>query len=180
MMRTIPYEQALLIKRTAWMNMQPRKPRPEDARLVPIAVRMLTYVACLNYAVCDLETELAEAGMMRHRVKRTFGMVREIVQRTHQQAWEMIARISAAAARQYNDELDAAWKRIDDCVALLPPERAYNIVAALCRLIENLNAKLAGRYDFAPARALYRIPALLECTAIHDYRIDAIIELNIR
>lgn len=79
MTQTIPYKQALLIKRTAWINMQPRKPRPEDEKLVPIAIRMLTYVACLNYAVCDLETELSDAGLLRQGVKRSFRIVQECV-----------------------------------------------------------------------------------------------------
>lgn len=177
---TISYREAQLIKRTAWMNMQPRKPRPEDERLVPIAVRMLTYIACLNYAVCDLETELSDAGLLRHAVKRAFGMSQVQVQQVHQQAYEMLNKMSALAARQYNDKLDEAWQAIDVSIKLEAPERACNIVNALCRLIEKSNRELSGCYDFAPARSLYRIPAMLECTGIRDYRIDRIIEMNLK
>ena len=71
-MATIPYREALLMKRMAWRNLQPRKPSEADARYVPTAVQMLTCIACLDYAMCDMEQELTDAGMMRHAVKRAF------------------------------------------------------------------------------------------------------------
>lgn len=179
MTQSIPYKQALLIKRTAWRNMQPRKPTAEDEKYVPTAIRMLTCIACLNYAICDLETELSDAGILRHGVKRMFRMAQAQVQQVHQQAYEMLNKASVRAARQYNDKLDEAWRAIDESVELEAPERAYNIVCALCRLIENQNKELTGRYDFAPARTLYRIPMMLSDMKIHDYRIDRIIEMNI-
>ena len=179
MEQSIPYKQALLIKRTAWRNMQPRKPSEEDAKYVPTAIRMLTCIACLNYAMCDLETELSNVGMLRHGVKRMFRMAQSQVQQVHQQAYEMLNKASVRAARQYNDKLDEAWRAIDEFVELEAPERAYNIVVALCRLIEKQNKELTGRYDFAPARGIYRIPMMLSDVKIHDYRIDRIIEMNI-
>lgn len=171
------YKEALLIKRTAWMNMQPRKPRPEDERFVPIAVRMLTYVACLNYAMCDLETELEDAGMLKQGVKRSFRIAQEHVQKVHQRAYVMLAKVNTTAGRSYNNEMEQAWRRIDEAVLLEAPERAYNIVLALVRLVERANTQLLGRYDFAPARVLYRIPGLLACTSIKDHKIDRIIEI---
>lgn len=180
MTTTIPYQQALLIKRTAWRNMQPRKPTKADEKYVPTAIRMLTCVACLNYAMYDLEEELSAAGLLRHAVKRAFGMAQVQVQRVHQQAYEMLNKASDLAARQYNDKLDEGWQQISDAVALRAPERAYNIVVALCRLIEKLNNELMGRYDFAPARVLYRIPGMLAAVNIHDYEIDRILELSLK
>lgn len=179
-MPTIPYKHALLMKRTAWRNMQPRAPRDEDARFVPTAIRMLTCIACLNYAMCDLEEELTAAGLWRHAVKHAFVTVQNQAQRVHQQAYEMLSKANAQAARQYNDKLEEGWLDIETCVALKAPERAYNIVVALCRLIEKLNNDLTGRYDFAPARVLYRIPEMLAGVKIHDYHIDRIIELNLQ
>lgn len=176
-MGRITYKEALLMKRTAWMNMQPRKPRPEDERFVPIAVRMLTYVACLNYAMCDLETELEEAGLLRQGVKRSFRAAQENVQKVHQRAYVMLSEVNATAGRSYNNELEQAWSRIDEAVLLEAPERAYNIVLALVRIIERANTQLLGRYDFAPARVLYCIPERLACTGIEDHKIDRIIEI---
>lgn len=180
MTQSIPYEQALLIKRTAWRNMQPRAPRKEDEKYVPSAVQMLTCIACLNYAMCDLEEELSDAGLLRHAVKRAFGMAQDQVQQVHQQAYEMLSKASVHAARQYNDKLDEAWQAITAAVALEAPERAYNIVCALCRQIEKLNSFLTGRYDFAPARVLYRIPRMLAGVKIRDYEIDRIIEMSLK
>lgn len=175
----MPYDRALLIKRTAWRNMQPRKPSAEDEKYVSTAIRMLTYIACLNYAMCDLEGDLRDAGLFRHRAKRAFAQSQRIVQQVHQRAYEMLGRISATAARQYNDKLEEAWQSIDASILLAPPERAYNIVVALCRLIESANRRLTGRYDFAPARALYRIPSTFEEFGLLDREIDRIIELSI-
>ncbi len=180
MTQTIPYKQALLIKRTAWRNMQPRKPTEEDAKYVPTAIRMLTCIACLNYAMCDLEEELSEAGLLRHAVKRAFSMAQTQVQRVHQEAYEMLCNASDLAARQYNDKLDEGWSAITSSVALEAPERAYNIVVALCRLIEKQNGELSGRYDFAPARVLYRIPGMLSGVNIRDYEIERIVEIALK
>lgn len=174
----IPYRQALLIKRTAWVNMQPRKPRPEDERLVPIAIRMLTYIACLNYAMCDLETELHESGLLKHEVKHSFRIEQEHVQKVHQEAYVMLKKVSMDAARRYHEQLEWMWGRIDGAVLLEAPERAYNIVLSLVRLIEKANTAILGRYDFAPAKVLYRIPERLACTGIEDHKIDRIIEVN--
>lgn len=179
MTQSISYKQALLIKRTAWMNMQPRKPQPQDERLVPIAVRMLTYVACLNYAMLDLETELSNAGLLRQNIKRSFYIAYEHVQKVHQEAYMMLRKINNKATREYNDHMEWAWRKIENAVLLDAPERGYNIVVALVRLIEKANIELSGRYDFAPSRVLYRITSLLSCAGIEDRQIDRIIEIVI-
>lgn len=54
------------------MNLQilDRGPSEADARYVPAAVKMLTLVACMGYAVLDLEEALAEAGRRAVRAAR--------------------------------------------------------------------------------------------------------------
>lgn len=76
-------QEAQLIKRTAWVNMQDRKPTKDDEKYVPKAVRMLTFIACLNYAMLDLGDELSDAGILRHAVKRRYNMALELVQKAH-------------------------------------------------------------------------------------------------
>lgn len=73
-------DQAKLIKRTAWMHLQilDRGPSEDDAKYVPAAVKMLTLVACMGYAVLDLEEALAEAGKLRHLVKQHGISIRRI------------------------------------------------------------------------------------------------------
>lgn len=173
-------QEAQLIKRTAWVNMQERKPSEDDKKYIPKAVRMLTFIACLNYAMLDLGDELSEAGIMRHNVKRHYNMALYIVQRTHTIAYRMLTRISERAGREYNDKMDYAYSQIQSCVMLSAPERSYNIVLALIRMIGSLNNELTCRYDFAPARELSKIPAMLADSGIKDYHIDNIIDINVK
>ena len=175
-------DQAKLIKRTAWMHLQilDRGPSEDDAKYVPAAVKMLTLVACMGYAVLDLEEALADAGKLRHLVKQRMNHIRKLTEYAHGTAFDMLRAVNPMAARQYNDQLDWMYGRISECVLLPEPEKSYNIVASLCRLIEKYNGQVSGRYDFAPAKPMYKIPALLECAGIMDYKLDDIIEMNIK
>ena len=180
-MTKLPYRQAMLMKHTAWMNTRliERGPRPEVVRYVPLAVRMLTLVGCLNYAMLDLESELTASGLFRHETKRRYTQARTLVAQAHGIAWSMLRKIDDRAARQYNDKTDEAYRTISGCILLEAPQRSYNIVLSLCRIISSLNGRISGRYDFNPAKPLVRIRELLVCTGIVDYRIDEIIELNL-
>lgn len=172
-------KEAQLIKRTAWRNMQaPTKPSEKDMKYVPIAVKMLTYVACLNYAMLDLGDDLEADGKMRHEVKRRYTMATEIVQAAHGRAYNMLNTLNEQAAREYNDRMDETYKKIQECVLLEGTERSYNIVVSLSRLIERMNREISPRYDFAPARPIRKIPGMLSCAGVKDYEIDTIIERN--
>ena len=127
----------------------------------------------------DLESELTASGLFRHETKRRYTQARTLVAQAHGIAWSMLRKIDDRAARQYNDKTDEAYRTISGCILLEAPQRSYNIVLSLCRIISSLNGRISGRYDFNPAKPLVRIPALLECTGIEDYRIDEIIELNL-
>ena len=181
-MGQIAYRQAMLIRRTAWMNLQilDRGPSEADEKYVPAAVKTLALVACMGYAVLDLEYSLAEAGKLRHLVKQRMNHIRRLTEYAHGTAFEMLHSVNPVASRQYNDQLDWMYGRISDCVLLPEPEKSYNIVASLCRLIEKYNGQVSGRYDFAPAKPMYKIPSLLECAGIVDYKLDDIIEMNIK
>lgn len=145
------------MKHTAWMNTRliERGPRPEDERYVPLAVRMLTLVGCLNYAMLDLESELTASGLFRHETKRRYTQARTLVAQAHGIAWSMLRKIDDRAARQYNDKTDEAYRTISGCILLEAPQRSYNIVLSLCRIISSLNGRISGRYDFNPANLLY-------------------------
>ena len=113
-MTNLPYRQAMLIKHTAWMNTRllTRGPRPEDERYVPLAVRMLTLVGCLNYAMLDLESELTASGLFHHETKRRYTQAQTLVTQAHGIAWSMLRKIDDRAARQYNDKTDEAYRTI--------------------------------------------------------------------
>lgn len=176
------FKQMQLIRRMALMNLRilDRGPSAADTKYVPIAVRMLTMVACMGYAVIDLETALADAGKLRHQVKLRMGQIRHMTEYAHGTAFNMLHSINPAASRQYNDQLDWMYGRISACILLPEPEKSYNIVVSLCRLIEKYNSQTSSRYDFNPAKPLYKVPALIACANITDYKLDNVIEMNIK
>lgn len=172
-------QELLLCRRIAWRNMQPHAPRPEDVKYTADAIRMLNYIAALNYAMLDLEDELSEAALLRHDIKRRVNQTAELVQKIHEQSWRMLAKISDKATREYNDCMDWCYRKVQGAVLLQAPERAYNIVVALCRLVEKYNKKISPCYVFHPALPIYKIPSLLECIKLTDYRIDNIIDMAV-
>ena len=173
------YQEAQLIRRTAIANMQPRKPTPEDEKLVPIAIRMLTNIAVLHSVVYDMIEEFDKAGLYKQRTKQKVNRIRETVGSIHDAAYQMLKRVSLRAGYQYNDRMESMYSKIQSAVLLPPPERAYNIFCSLCRLIEKDNIAIGGRYDFQPAKRLYTLPSTLSCAGLKDYRIDRIIEIAV-
>lgn len=172
-------QELLLCRRMAWRQAQPHTPRPEDVKYTADAIRMLNYIATLNYAMLDLEEELIEYGMYRHLVKKRVAQTSDLVRGIHEQSWRMLAKISDKATREYNDCMDWCYRKVQGAVLLKSPERAYNIVVALCRLVEKYNKKISPCYLFHPALPIYRIPALLECIKLTDYHIDNIIDMAV-
>ena len=74
--------------------------------------------------------------------------------------------------------MDTVTKAIDGAILLKAPERAYNIVAALVRLISKINAELRPyNWDFVYARELESIGPKLERLGIKDYHVDEIVEI---
>lgn len=54
-------------------NMEEQPTTKEEIRMYgDNSKKLLMYAACLNSAMVDLETELTEAGLLRHSVKRNF------------------------------------------------------------------------------------------------------------
>lgn len=179
--------QLQLIKRTAWMNIQIEEKRrrgeieQSEAEMEVCAAkarRGLEYVACLNSVAIDLEMELTEAGLFRHAAKRTVREIQQIAGRVHQQAWKMLNDYKDGVGRVYNDRMDAVAQAIDGAVLLKAPERAYNIMAALIRLISKINVTLRPyNWDFVYARELESIEPKLKRLGFKDYHIDEIIEI---
>lgn len=178
-------QEAQLIKRTAWMNvrLQERrqmdriKPQPADEICAAKARRGLELVACLNYVSLDLETELVDAGVFRHETKRIVREIQRIVERVHQQAWQMLNSYKDGVGRVYNDRMDVVYNAINDAVMLPPPERSYNIMLAMVRVIDNINQFLKPRnWDFYYARELQDIIPKLRRINIEDRHLDCIIE----
>lgn len=185
MSNTIPFCQAQLMRRMAWSNIHRLEqkhdvPTEKEKRLNERAVRMLTFVACLNYAMIDLETDLKMAGKLQNeKQRRYFYMAWRIAGEAHQKAYKMLVSVNSRVGYEYNDELDKTYAKIEECVLLDGAERSYSIVCALCRLIGSLNKELGSRYYFAPAAPIARIPNIMDVQGIEDKKIDRIIDVNI-
>lgn len=177
---SITVEEAQLIKRTAWVNSQDREPSEKDVVYVSKAIRMLTYIATLDSIMYDLIAELESIGLYRQEIKRRVNQAHDMVREVHDCSHRMLRNISDLAGRQYNDAMEHECDTIGDCILLEAPERSYNIVLALCRLIERYNNEISPRYNFRPANKLSRIPSLLDVIKQKDYYIDDIIDRNYR
>jgi hypothetical protein len=81
---------------------------------------------------------------------------------------------------KYNDAMDTYYEAINDCVKLEAPERAYNIIVAIVRLQAECRKRIDMRYFYQPSQDLEKIPSLLECLGITDYKLDNIIERQVR
>ena len=96
-------------------------------------------------------------------------------------AWNMLDAYKTGVGKVYNNRMYAVWQKIDEAVLLSPPERSYNIVLSLVRVIANINAELKPySWDFFYARDLQPIIPKLSRIAIADRNIDAIIDMNTR
>lgn len=169
----------LLMRRMSWMQSRPipiPSPQKRDEEKMNKAIKMLSAIACLNSFFYDLETEFEDAGLFRHNLKRYILQQHETVKTVHELAHSIMKHENVEAGRAYNDKLAICENSIEENVLLSPPERAYNIVLSLSRLVRKFNEEIVGWYDFAPAEYLYDIPRKIKTDKVKDYNIDLIIE----
>jgi hypothetical protein len=168
---------------TAWQQMQPRdyrNPSDHDEMLNKEAVLMLTLIAALDYFVYDLIDEMRETGKYRFGNKKNITKVNELALNAHGVFYRNLMGYDKKGVSQYNIATEQIYAAINECVSLTPPERAYNIVVALCRLQGKQREKLGARYAYRPSIELDKVPQMLECLGIHDYNLDNIIEMRVR
>ena len=170
-------EEALLIKRTAWHNEQPKAfkpPKPEDKIYVNKAVKMLSALACLNSVMFDLEEELVEHNLFRQGLKKAVKDAKRNVMEVYDFAFKIMRDANEGAARVYNEKYDIAYSKIQQVVALPAPERSYNLAITLCRILKKLNEEVRGIYDLKPLERLYRIPEHIATDKIKTYDLNFI------
>ena len=168
---------------TAWKQTQPeayRNPTVDEAQLNKEAVLMLTLIAALDYFIYDLIDEMEDVGKYRHSNKRIINKAKDLILHAHDLFYRNMRGLSESGLKQYNIACERIYDAISKCVALSSPERAYNIVVALCRLQSKQRLKLGERYGYAPSVELDKIPQMLGCLGIHDYSLDNIIERRVR
>ena len=177
------YKSRMLQYHTARHMIQPQRfrlPTAEEDRQNKEAVILVTLLAALDYFIYDLIDEMTEAGLYRQANKRNINRAKDIIAEAHEKFYRaMTTYDDGKGLRQYNDAMDKFYQAINDCVALTPPERAYNIVVAMCRLQMAQNDKLTY-HSYVLSKEVAKIPKMLEGLGIHDYHLDRIIEQRIR
>ena len=168
---------------TAWQQSQPetyRNPTPNEAQLNKEAVLMLTLIAALDFAIYDLIEEMESVGKYRHANKRSINRAKDLILYAHDKFYRNMSGLDSNGLKQYNIASEKVYNAIQECVAIQAPERAYNIVVALCRLQGAQRLKLGQRYAYPPSIECDKIPQMLESLGIHDYNLDNIIERRVR
>ena len=78
--------------------------------------------------------------------------------------------------------MDYLYNAINECVALEAPERAYNIIVAICRL-QGKQMRILEKdkfFCFPPSKELDKIPEFLSGLGIEDHHLDDMLERNVR
>jgi hypothetical protein len=166
---------------TAWQQIQPkpfRLPDAEEERQNNEAVKWMVLLAALDYFIYDLIDEMEAIGKYRHANKRNINRARDIILNAHNTFYKRLYNYDFGGCKQYNDAMEVYYKAINDCVALEAPERAYNIVMAICRLQAKKRGKVTIR-TYAPSFEVDEIPQMLEGLGVKDYHLDNIIEQRI-
>ena len=177
-------QQRELMKRMAWVNIQneihpPERPQDaNDRKALTKAMYMLAYLGAIDMAIYDLIDEMEAIGKYRHANKRNINRARDIILNAHNTSYKRLYNYDFGGCKQYNDAMEVYYKAINDCVALEAPERAYNIVMAICRLQAKKRGKVTIR-TYAPSFEVDKIPQMLEGLGIKDYHLDNIIEQRI-
>lgn len=168
---------------TAWQQTQPkdyRTPSALESEQNKEAVLMLTLIAALDYFIYDLIDEMETARRYKQGNKRNINRCKELIEKAHMVFYKRLFSYEFGGCAKYNDAMDTYYKAINECVSLEAPERAYNIIVAIVRLQAKCRKRIDMRYFYQPSQDLERIPSLLECLGIHDYKLDNIIEQKIR
>ena len=138
------------------------------------ARRLFIYVACLNSAMVDFETELRNVNMFRHSLKRDFNRVSALVEKISQAFYKSMQKVfGQECCREYNSCMEYASSKIDERLFLNQPEKAYSIVMSLIRLTLKANNGVLHVQEYI--LGLEHAFKMLDC-GLKDYHLDVTIE----
>ena len=142
------------------------------------AVRMIIFVACLNYAMVDVQCELEALGMFRHKTKKYYNQANKLVIEAHTCFFNMLTsqKEFGNAMQQYLMHGDKTWDNICNHIYLDGLEGAVNKALSLCRLAMKYNEDLRGRYDCYLVYRLDFVQKYLLSLGVKDYNMDFTIE----
>lgn len=152
--------------------------KAEKEILLPNAVRVVIYTACLHSALYNLCEEMDAIGQYRHQKKNYLNKCIDKIGYVHHALHKNIGASSPYFGDWYNKQLEVAEDRIAEYLFIEPPLRAYNIVKALFRLLKKSN-DACGRFGSPALIELMpeAIKLLERCEfPIEDKHIDFILE----
>ena len=167
----------VLVTRMIAHNERMRMPKDEHDKAENLrAVRMITLIGCLDYAMLALRDELEERGMYVRGVKRNFNKASDYVNTMHKEVYDLVAGVNSVAGRLFSDLRDKNWWSIDEHISLGGIDGAYNIVMGLCRLITACNASISKRYSYRTVDRLPYVEDMLSVLGVEDKHLDFIID----
>ena len=167
-----------LMKRIDWRQGQDRvMSEDESRRMNADSVRMLSYIAALDWFMFDLRDDLEACGMYRHGIKRTMNIwTDKICRDVHDAAHKLLTRVNPDIGRHYTVVGEGYRDRISSAVKLEGLDKSYSIVINLCRLIEKYNNKIKSDYDFKPVKLVLELPKQLAIIGKEASDLEFIIE----
>lgn len=152
--------------------------KKEKEMLLPNAVKVIIYTACLHSALYNLCEEMDTIGEYRHQKKKYLNNCIDKIGYVHHALYKNIGTNSPYFGDWYNKQLEVAEESIDEHLLIEPPLRAYNIVKALFRMLKKSN-DACGRFCCPALVELMpeAIKLLERCEfPIEDKHIDFILE----
>ena len=154
-----------------------RKAQPHDRADLNTALYMLAYLGAINMVLYDLQQELTDAGLYRHALKAQVNRIISIIGKANGNASDILKAINnGKRVRQYVDMYEYAYNEVQEHILLEAPERAYNIVRALSRLLNKGYEDIGRRTTFVYLREAVEVLKRLDIPQIPDRNIDSIIE----
>lgn len=183
MMQGASLRESMLIRQMAWRTVQ-NFDRPMSAEEREVygkrGKKLVVYIACLNDALLDLETELEEVGKFRHDVKRRVKQAQDIAMKAHETMYKALDNIEGSnAGKWYNERYELSANEIRENLFLDAPHKSYSTIMALLRLIKKLNDSL-GRFVNRPSESLEAVEKLMVGIPAEDKQIDGLIDNHIK
>ena len=170
-------EQYVLMRRMMMHNERVRMPKDEKDKAENLrAVRMITLIGCLDYAMLELISSLEYENKYVRIIKRNVNRASDCVRDMHNEVYSLINRDNGVATRIFSDLRDKNWWSIDDHIHLKGVDGAYSIVMSLCRLIEACNASISKRYNYRSVDKLSHVRDMLSVIGAEDKNLDFIID----
>ena len=167
-----------LMRQIDWRQTQDRA--MSDSERIAInacAVKMMGYIAALDWFMMDLKDDLEAEGLYRHGIKRMINQWTEkICNEVHTKAFKLLTSVNPDISHHYNVVGDGFRERITSSVALEGLDKSFNIVYNLCNLIEKCNNKIKKDYDFKPVHLVFQLRKQLSILGIVPSDLEFIIE----